>query len=48
MNVGKFYETLAKIIAEREKVNIKVNIKRKERDVSDNTDETPKGSVSCY
>lgn len=30
MNVEKFYETLTKIIAEREGVNIKVNVERRE------------------
>jgi hypothetical protein len=30
MNVVKFFETLAKIISEREGVNVKVEIKRKE------------------
>ena len=30
MNVVKFYETFAKIIAEREKVEITVTVKRKE------------------
>jgi hypothetical protein len=32
MNVVKFFETLAKIISEREGVNVKVEIKRKESD----------------
>lgn len=30
MNVVKFFETLAKIISEKEGVNVKVEIKRKE------------------
>lgn len=30
MNVIKFFETLAKIISEKEGVNVKVEIKRKE------------------
>lgn len=47
MDVVKFHETLAKIIAQRENVHIKVHIERKESVESDNTDESPKGSVSC-
>lgn len=30
MNVNKFFETLAKIIAEKNDVNIKVEVKKKE------------------
>ena len=30
MNVVKFFETLAKIISEKEGVNVKVEVKRKE------------------
>ena len=48
MDVVKFFETLAKIIETKENVNIKVNINRKECDSNDQTNETPKGSVSNY
>lgn len=48
MDVERFLETLAKIIAQRENVHIKVHIERKESEESDNTDESSKRSVSCY
>lgn len=47
MNVVKFYETLAKIIAEKENVQIKVNTKRKEC-VESGVNEPPKRSVSSH
>lgn len=46
MNVVKFHETLAQIIAQRENVQIKVHTKRKEVGESDKTNGTPKRSVS--
>lgn len=46
MDVSKFFETLARIVAEKENVQIKVHTKRKEVEVSDNTNEPPVRSVS--
>ena len=46
MNVVKFYETLAKIIAEKENIHIKVHTQRKGVSTNDKTDGSPKGSVS--
>lgn len=46
MDVSKFFETLARIVAEKENVQIKVHTKRKEVGGSDNTDEPPKQCAS--
>ena len=45
MNVVKFFETLAKIVAEKENVHVNVVTKRKECE-KNGIDETPKRCVN--
>lgn len=47
MNVVKFYETLAEIIAKKENVQINVHVERKEGDENE-VNETSTRSVSSY